>query len=63
MMELGNSKKMVELYQMLRNGHIEFQSGKPVIIDSSLALLLGVYGMDGVITVEMEGAERGADAR
>ncbi len=58
-MELDNTKRTLELYQKLKDGNIMFQKDKPVIVDSSLAQLLGIYGMEGVITVEMEGGSNG----
>ena len=54
-----NTKRILELYHQLNGDNAAFDKEKPVIIDSSLAQLLGMYGMDGVITVEWEGITDG----
>lgn len=59
MEEYENTKNVLEIFHQLKSDKTAFDKEKPVIIDSSLAQLLGMYGMDGVITVEWEGITDG----
>ena len=54
-MDLENAKKVLGLYHTLKDGKVEIQKDKPVIIDDSLSKVLGIYGMDESVTVEWEG--------